>query len=132
MPYRRILLEGDVSNPSIGCSGDAGEGATLTLGTKYYVSVAEDFTINEWQLRSGDNTSGDIEFDVWKKTGGIPTALDSICNGNYPSLSSQTYNSDTDISDWSDLSFTKGDVVCFYVRNNSTLQKVIFAMIKAV
>jgi len=100
----------DAKKDAIGCSGDAGDGSVIVAGVKFYIDIPYNCTVSSWSITSGSGESGNISFDVWKASGSIPIVANSILDSNYLSLSGQNYN--------------QGDVLCFNVIDDSTIQKV--------
>jgi hypothetical protein len=109
-------LTSTINNRTFGINID-GSGNEITTGLKGYFTVPYDAEILEWFI-VGD-TTGSISIDIWKSNV-VPTALDSICNGNRPSLNNQQLNSDDILSGW-DLSLNKGNIMAFNVVSVSTV-----------
>jgi len=117
-----------LGNKSPGVSGDAGEGKTITLGTKFILPITYSGTINSVTIMSADGEAGTVEWDIWKRAGAKPGLADSIVNGHYPKLDSNTYFTDTDLSDWSSVTITAGDSIAFYIRSDTDLRKVVIVL----
>ena len=108
-----------LGNKSPGVSGDAGEGKTITLGTKFILPISYSGTINSVTIMSADGEAGTVEWDIWKRAGAKPGLADSIVN---------TYFTDTDLSDWSSVTITAGDSIAFYIRSDTDLRKVVIVL----
>jgi hypothetical protein len=96
-----------------GVTIDNGEN-TITSGIKGYFSIPYNGVIDSYKIISP--ISGTCEVDLLKNTI-IPNTGDSITNGNYISLSSQTINTDFVLTSWS-KSFTFNDVFAWNVLNS--------------
>ena len=85
-------------------------------------------TITGWRILG--TPSGSIQLDVWKDTytNAMPTNTDSICNGHEPKITSAIKAEDTDLSDWSSVSFTADDVFKVYVDSCSTMTKCVLML----
>jgi len=80
-------------------------------------------TLNSWTLLA--DQSGSITIDLWKDAYANypPDNSDSITNGNEPAISSATKATDTDISNWSDVTIDEGDIVRINVDSCSTITR---------
>lgn len=100
---------------------------TYTTGP---VEVPYDMTLQQVEMVAQPITgqsTGSIVLDVWADTyaNWPPTGADSICgSGTKPTISSALKSNDTDISDWSDLTLTKGQKVFFDVVSCTDLRLV--------
>jgi len=115
----------DAKKDGVGCSGDAGDGNVIVAGVKFFIDIPYNCTVSSWSVTSGSGESGNIAFDVRKANGSIPTVSDSILDSNYLNLSGQSYNQSSNLSGWTTVTFTAGDVLCFSVVDDSTIQKVV-------
>ena len=84
------------------------------------------FDISDWQITSSDATSGSIELDVWVSSSGVPTVSDSIVDGNYPAISSNTSAVGTS-SGWLSTRIDAGDRFAVKVRSITTITAITFA-----
>lgn len=87
------------------------------IGTGYKGEIVVPYSckIKSWYLSSKCGIAGTgLVVDVWKKAGAIPTAADSICGTEKPTLSSQQYNSDTNLTTWT-TSVNAGDIIAYNV-----------------
>ena len=95
---------------------------TITTGTIAYLpQMPYSGTITGWYLSCVTSPTpivGSIVLDVWKDTTGNypPTVADTIAGSEKPTLSSQTTNSDTNLTTWT-TAFNTGD--CFGVKVDS-------------
>lgn len=110
---------GDVQWPPKQCIGD---GNVLLQGVKGFGYIKETVTMTGWSLESTKGAVGNISFDIWVSSTGNPDSGDSILDGSYLNLSSQSFNSSDDISGWTTDTLNEGDRIGFYVRSDSTLQ----------
>ena len=101
-----------------------GGGSAITTGVKAYVTIPYDCIIKAWRVIA--DVSGSIVIDVWKDTyaNHPPTVADTIAGSEKPTLSSATKNEDTDLTTWSSVQITKGDILAFNVDSATTVTKV--------
>lgn len=99
-----------------------GGGSTITTGVKGDITIPFDCYIDSWYLTA--DQSGNIVIDVWKDVFADfpPTVSDSIAGTEKPTLSTQTSNSDTNLTTWS-KAVAAGDVVRFSVDSASTVTR---------
>lgn len=106
-----------------------GGGLTITTGIKGYLEIPFACTISAWTLLA--DQSGAIKIDVWKDTYGNfpPDNSDSITNGHEPEITaSGSKAQDTDLSDWTTVSVTAGDILGFNVDSVTSHQRVTLAL----
>jgi hypothetical protein len=105
---------------------DAGTSA-ITGNPEVDVVVPAAGTLTGWTMMA--NASGTFIVDVWKDVGGAypPTDADSIVNGHEPTLSG-AYTTDTDLSDWTSVALTAGDVIRFHVDTVGTVKRVALTL----
>lgn len=115
-----------IDNPTeIGFTIDA-NGAIPTVGTKGYRLVSRTMTILGWTVVA--DVAGSIVIDVKKCAfGSFPTTA-SMCNGNYPTLTSEQTHQSTDVSGWTTATITANDVVEFYVNSATTVTRVTLTL----
>lgn len=77
------------------------------------------------------NASGSIVLDVWKSASGVPTVTDSICNGNYPALSTAQQDKAISVAGWSSVAVTAGDTIKFDVRSVTTITQATIQLVIA-
>ena len=96
----------------------------ITNGEKSWQRVPFDCDIKSWEVTS--NISGDIVVDVWKDTYANypPTSADSIVSGIFPSLTSGTKNSGSDLSNWT-TALDEGDYVKFNIGSSRILTETL-------
>jgi len=101
-----------------------GSGGVIETGVKGFIRIPYGATLTGWTLIA--DVSGSIKIDVWKDVwANYPaTDADSITNGHEPEISSATKAEDTDISDWSSVTVTAGDVIFFNVDSCTTITKI--------
>lgn len=78
-------------------------------------------TIRKWTILT-EAVAGSVEFDVWKTTfaAGPPSAANSICSADYPSITAAVKGEKTDLSLWSSTTVNVGNMLTFKVRSVST------------
>lgn len=82
-------------------------------------------TINNWSLIG--NTTGNLEIDIWRLNGAIPTILDTIVAANYPNLNAQQINSDSTLTGWS-VNLLAGDIIKFVVNSATTISSATLTL----
>jgi len=122
--YQDITPSGGVGAGIVGITID-GAGSEITAGLKGFVRVPYSGTLTSWTLLA--DQSGDIKIDVWKcvYADAPPTDADSITNGHEPELSGAEKGEDTDLSDWTSVAVTAGDVIGFSVDSVTALTRVV-------
>lgn len=100
-----------------------GGGSVITTGVKGDITIPFNCYIDSWYLTA--DQAGSIVIDVWKDVFANypPTVADAITGTEKPTLSSQTSNSDTNLTTWSKL-VTSGDVIRFNVDSVATVTRV--------
>lgn len=105
-----------------------GGGAAITTGVKGDLKV--DFACNVvgWDVLA--DQTGSIVVDVWRDSlaNYPPTAADSMCGAEKPTLATATKNSDNSLSGGSGWPIAAGDVLRFNVDSAATVQRVTVAM----
>jgi hypothetical protein len=99
-----------------------GGGSEIADNKVVYINVPYDCTLTGWTLL-GD-VSGAIQLDVWKDTYANypPTNSDSITNSHEPAIAANGIkNTDVDISDWTTVTCTAGDVIAVSVDSCTTI-----------
>lgn len=102
-----------------------GGGSVISTGLKGHVRVDFDCIIVAWAIGS-PKESGSIKIDIWKDTHGNfpPDDADSITGGHEPELASSWVAEDTDLSDWSSVAISAGDLLVFNVDSSDTTTMV--------
>lgn len=101
-----------------------GGGAAITTGSKGYLEIPFNCTVNDWTIVA--DQSGSIVVDVKRATyANFPTTA-SIAGTEKPTLSSVQKNQDTSLSSWSTI--TAGDILEFVVDSATTVQRVTVAL----
>lgn len=123
---KKITFENFIpSSTKVGCFGITIDGGTtvLTTGLKNWVSIPFACTITNWSILA--DVSGSIVIDIWKniQANFPPTVTDSIAGTEKPTLSSQTNNSDSNLTTWT-TTVSAGDVIAFNVDSVSGVHKV--------
>ena len=114
-----------VSTSSIVLTLD-GLGGTVTTGSKGYIRVPFNFTINSWSIIAVP--AGSITFDVWKANNTVPTVANTICGGNFPSASSpNTFTTSSNITSWTSGGLA-GDIIGWNLASASNASFVTFQL----
>jgi len=99
-----------------------GGGTTLSAGVAGDIIFPFDCTLTAWTLL-GD-ASGLLKLDLWKDTYANfpPTDADTITNGHEPEITPAGVKAtDTDISDWSDVTVDEGDIIRVNIDSCTTI-----------
>lgn len=106
---------------TVGLTIDGG-GTAITTGIKGDITIPFNGYINAWYLTA--DQAGSIVIDVWKDTFANfpPTVLDTIAGSEKPTLSSAAFNSDTNLTTWTNQ-VTSGDVIRFNVDSVTTITR---------
>lgn len=101
-----------------------GGGSTITTGIKGDITIPFNCYIDSWYLTA--DQAGSIVIDVWKDifANFPPSVADSIAGTEKPTLSSSTFNSDTNLTTWTSRLVSSGDVIRFNVDSVSTVTRV--------
>lgn len=85
----------------------------LEVGFKGFFRAPYSGTIVGYTLIADASCSAIV--DVWKATYANypPTNANSICNGHEPALTTANKGEVTDVSNWSSVAITKGDIIAF-------------------
>lgn len=114
-----------VSTSSIVLTLD-GLGGTVTTGSKGYIRIPFNFTINSWSIVAVP--AGNITFDVWKANNTVPTVANTICGGNFPSASSpNTFTTSSNINSWTSGGLA-GDIIGWNLASASNASFVTFQL----
>jgi hypothetical protein len=104
----------------LGASIDGG-GDTITSGIHTFIEVPLDCTINSWRILA--DQVGSISIDIWKCTYATypPTSSDSMPGtSSIPAISNAIKAESTNLTGWNSVSLTQGDILSFYVTEQST------------
>jgi hypothetical protein len=114
-----------VSTSSIVLTLD-GFGGTVTTGSKGYIRIPFDFTIQSWSIVAVP--AGNITFDVWKANDVVPTAANTICGGNFPTATSpNTFTTSSNINSWASGGLA-GDIIGWNLASASNASTVTFQL----
>lgn len=114
-----------VSTSSIVLTLD-GLGGTVTTGSKGYIRVPFNFTIDSWSIIAVP--AGTITFDVWKANNTVPTVANTICGGNFPtSTSPDTFTTSSNINSWASGGLA-GDIIGWNLASASNASFVTFQL----
>jgi hypothetical protein len=116
---------GTTSTSSIVLTLD-GLGGTVTTGSKGYIRIPFNFTINSWSIVAVP--AGNITFDVWKANNTVPTVANTICGGNFPSASSpNTFTTSSNINSWTSGGLA-GDIIGWNLASASNASFITFQL----
>jgi hypothetical protein len=106
---------------------DAGDSA-ITGNPEVDVVCVAAGSLTGWTMMT--SPAGSAVVDVWKDTGGNfpPTDADSITDGHEPAVSADDYATDADLSDWSDVTLSAGDVLRFHLDSSATVKRVALTL----
>jgi hypothetical protein len=115
-----------VSTSSIVLTLD-GLGGTVTTGSKGYIRIPFNFTINSWSIIAVP--AGSITFDVWKANNTVPTVANTICGGNFPtsSVALGTFVTSSNINSWASGGLA-GDIIGWNLASASNASFVTFQL----
>lgn len=113
-------------NPSASTTGTIGigldgGGAVISTGFKQNLIVPYNCVITGWSVLA--SVTGSCVIDVWKSTGSLPNASNSIAGTEKPTLSSQIMNTDNALTTWT-ASCTSGDIIGFNVDSISLIDNL--------
>jgi hypothetical protein len=103
---------------SFGISLD-GQGATISTGSKGFVTIPYDCTITNWYVVA--DASGSIQFDIKRSGSSI------IGAGNKPALVS-AQSSNAAVSGWTSTAVSAGDIIEWNVDNATTVTLVTLTL----
>lgn len=142
--YKVPLVQGDVAVTAHEAAGDphpqyltesseeikinlSNDGSVLDTGRcDSFYPLANTSTITGWYITA--TPSGSLQVDILKAAASIPEEYNSITNGNYVTVNSGTYNSDTDLSDWTSTTLNAGDVLGVNIISATNVQKAVITM----
>jgi hypothetical protein len=114
-----------VSTSSIVLTLD-GLGGTVTTGSKGYIRIPFNFTIQSWSIVAVP--AGSITFDVWKANNTVPTVANTICGGNFPLASSpNTFTTSSNITNWASGGLA-GDIIGWNLASASNASTITFQL----
>jgi hypothetical protein len=108
-------------NLKIGSFGVTVDGVTsiVQVGKVGFVTIPYAGTITGWSITS--NAVGNIQFDIWKAAGAIPTTT-IVSDSTYPALVADEFETSTAVSGWI-TTFAAGDVFGFQVIGTPSVIK---------
>ena len=117
-----LLSNAEYTTFKIGSFGVTVDGVTsiVQVGKVGYVTIPYAGTITGWSITA--NAVGNIQFDIWKAVGAIPTIGSSIITTGYPLLSADDFDTSTLVSGW-DTAFVAGTVFGFQVIGTPSVIK---------
>lgn len=105
-----------------------GGGSAIVANSKWYGVIPYGCTLKSYYIVL--DQSGSIQFDIWVDTfGTIPDNGDTITNGHEPTVAGATSASDTDISDWGDVTMTATNQIVINVDSIATAQKATLVIL---
>ena len=106
-----------------------GVGSTITTGVKGDIEIPYTCTIASWTLLA--DQSGSIVIDVWQDTYANfpPTNVDAMPGaGKEPTITTATKAQDLDVSDWTSVTLTQGNILRFNVDSCTSIQRVTLVL----
>jgi len=107
-----------------------GSGVAITTGEKGHLVIPFACTLQNWTLAA--DVAGAIVIDVWKDTYANfpPTNADAIPGGGKePTIAATNQKAqDLDITDWTAIAISAGDILAFNVDSCTTITRVSLAM----
>lgn len=106
-------------------------GVTITAGNKGFLRMPFAGTITSASL-IGDQ-SGSVEVDIWKCSyadfdpPSVPTSANSICGGNYPTITAGVKYEDSTLNGWT-FTFDEGDVFTYVVNSCSGFTRLTISI----
>lgn len=121
-PLAKVSDEANSKIDSVGITLDGG-GSAITTGTKGYIEVPYNATINRVTMLA--DQSGSCVVDVWKDTYANypPTVADTITASAKPTITTAIKSQDSTLTGWT-TSITAGDVLGFNVDSCSTITRL--------
>jgi hypothetical protein len=98
-----------------------GSGEVITTGNKGIIIAPYAMTITGYTIVADE--LGSVQIDIWKKSSLPVTISDSICGGNFITLSNSQSNIVETISSWN-TKFEKNDFIIFYVSSITSIKKL--------
>lgn len=101
-----------------------GAGGTIGAATWGFLEVPFAATLDSWTMVA--DQTGSIIINVWKCTYAqfdpptTPSAANDITNGNPPTITAAKKNQDTNLSDWTTVTLSEGDILAFNVPSVAT------------
>lgn len=93
-----------------------GQGGVVSTGQKGYLQIQYDGQITGYSIIA--DPIGSVSFDVWIRSGALPTVSNSIVGNNYPELTNGVTFSTTTLTGWQ-TSFTASQFLGWNVRSSS-------------
>jgi len=107
-----------------------GGGSAITTGQKGHLEIPFACTLSAWTLMA--DVAGAIVIDIWKDTYANfpPTDADAMPGaGKEPTIAATNQKAqDTDISDWTTVAITAGDILAFNVDSCTTITRVTLSL----
>ena len=118
---------GSDHNASVSITFDGG-GSAIVADTIWYGVIPYGMTLKSWYLVS--DQSGSIQIDIWVDAfGQTPVDADSITNGHEPAIVGNSFASDTNITDWSDVTMTATNQIAVNVDSITTVEKATLVIL---
>ena len=125
--WKKVLLDGDISNVIAITFIIDGGGSVITTGVKGYLEIPFACTIT--QVTTLADQSGSIVVDIWKDTyANFPPAVaDTITASAKPTLSSAQKAQDSTLTGWT-TAIAAGDILAFNVDSITTCERVTISI----
>lgn len=105
--------------------GTVGTPITTGLSAETYAATFRG-VIKGWKVTG--YPQGSIEVDILKAFESTPTALDTITGSEPPSLTNERYNSNMDLSTWTDIHVVPGDVFGIKIVSATSVEHVVISL----
>ena len=105
--------------------GTVGTPITTGLSAETYAATFRG-VIKGWKVTG--YPQGSVVVDLLKKFETAPSALDSITGSEPPSLTNARYNSNMDITTWTDIHVSPGDVLGLNISSATTVENVVVSL----
>lgn len=105
--------------------GTVGTPITTGLSAETYAATFRG-VIKGWKVTG--YPQGSISVDILKIFEGVPTALDDITGSEPPSLTNERYNSNMDLTTWTDIHVAPGDVFGIKIVSATDVEHVVVSL----
>lgn len=104
-------------------------GSVLSGGEEAWIRVRHNGTLKKWSLMGAP--SGSVTVDVWVDSWANypPTDADSITNGNEPSYTSAQKAESNDLSNWSVVTVSAGDIIKCHIDSVSSVEQLVLQLL---
>jgi hypothetical protein len=105
-----------------------GGGSVITTGAKGFIEIPFDCTINRWTMVSDQSCTAtmDVNRQTFAAFDGSPPSI--VGGSSVPTITAALKGQDTDISDWTSVLVTDGDILGFDVDSNDNATRITIAL----